>query len=486
LLTVIDDILDFSKIEAGRVELELADFDLRGGLEAVLKVLALRADEKGLELVCEVAPEIPKVVNGDLGRLRQVIINLIGNAIKFTQQGEIAVHARALSRSDDEIAVQFSVSDTGVGIPPEKLQTIFDAFTQADTSATRKYGGTGLGLAIARRLVEMMRGELWAESELGRGSTFHFTARLKKATSEEIKIGTIAPPEVLRDVKVLVVDDNPTNRRILEGMLTRWEMKPTSASSAQEALQAIADAKAADRPFRLVLTDTNMPTMNGFDLAEQIRAEPEQSPPILLMLTSFGQKGDAARCRKLGVAAYLVKPIRQSELREAIARAMGARPPEGAIPQITQYSIASEANGALRILVAEDNLVNQRLIVRLLKKRGHRVTLAQNGREAVDAYAKARFDVVFMDLQMPEMDGFEATAAIRAAKKGRDEHLPIVALTAHAMKGDRERCLAAGMDGYLTKPIQTKALDEILNNYKASGQIMEPAVQSTQARDGSD
>ena len=484
LLAVIDDILDFSKIEAEKIELEAADFDLREGLETLLKMLAPRADEKGLELLCEIAPDVPRVLNGDFGRLRQVIVNLVGNAIKFTEQGEIALHARAVSPSGNDVVLQFSITDTGVGIPPEKLQSIFDAFSQADSSATRKYGGTGLGLTISRRLVQMMRGDLWVESKLGMGSTFHFTAHMKKADSQEAEIGAIAAPETLRDVKVLAVDDNPTNRRILEGMLVRWEMKTTSVSSAEEALRAIEDADASGRPFRLILTDANMPSMSGFDLAERIRVKPEHSSLVLLMLTSFDQKGDAARCRKLGVAAYLVKPIRQSELRETIARALGAQRAKGGIPQVTQHSVpsAGEPDGALRILVVEDNLVNQRLIVRLLEKRGHHVTLAENGREALHAHAKAPFDLVFMDLQMPEMDGFEATAAIRAAEEGHEAHQHIIALTAHAMKGDREKCLAGGMDGYLSKPIRFEELDEILNNCKALCRGIEPAGQSSVRR----
>jgi PAS domain S-box-containing protein len=478
LLTVIDDILDFSKIEAGKIGLEPADFDLREGLKTVLNTLAPRAEEKGLKLFYDVASDVPQVLNGDFGRLRQVLIKLAGNAVKFTERGEVAIRVRAETCSDDDVLVRFSVSDTGVGIPKEKMQSIFDAFSQADTSATRKYGGTGLGLTISQRLVDMMGGKVWAESELGKGTTFHFTAKLKKSDSRESNTGDAAPQGSLSGVKVLVVDDNRTNRRVLEGMLARWGMNATSAATAEDALLALGEAEAEGRPFRLLLTDTNMPSMNGFEFLESIRGKPELSSTSLIMLTSSGQKGDAARCKQLGVAAYLTKPVRQAELREAIAGALALQQ-QGAAPLITRHSPRNgrEPEQALRILVAEDTAVNQRLIMRLLEKRGHRVTLAQNGREALEALAKADFDLVFMDVQMPEMDGFEAAAAIRAAEQGRGTHQQVIALTAHAMEGDREKCLAAGMDGYLSKPIQPKELEEVLQNCKASLQNTEPLVE---------
>jgi two-component system sensor histidine kinase/response regulator len=362
----------------------------------------------------------------------------------------------------------FVVSDTGVGIPPEKQKMIFEPFSQADTSTTRKYGGTGLGLTISARLVEMMGGTMWVESEMGRGSQFHFTARL--GTSEKVmEVGTIAPPEILRGVKVLVTDDNRTNRRILEGMLKRWEMQPTSVEDGEKALMELSLALDAGKPYGLILTDMHMPKMDGFALIERIRQMPELSTAIIMMLTSAGHRGDAVRCQELGIAAYLLKPIRQSELREAIARVLGAPDQNGAVPLITRYSLgdALEPMAVLRVLVAEDNAVNQRLATRLLEKRGHRVTVSGNGREAVEALANQTFDLVLMDVQMPEMDGFEATAAIRANEKHNGTHIPIIALTAHAMKGDKERCLGAGMDGYLTKPIRSQELDEILETYLA-------------------
>jgi signal transduction histidine kinase/DNA-binding response OmpR family regulator/HAMP domain-containing protein len=467
LLTVINDILDFSKIEAGKIDLEAIDFNLRDCLETSLKTLAIRADEKGLELLCEVAPEAPEIVRGDSGRLRQVLINLAGNAIKFTDKGEVAVKVQVQATHEHDRTLQFTVADSGIGIPKEKLQLIFEPFCQADSSTTRKYGGTGLGLTISSRLVGMMGGRIWAESELGRGSQFHFTARFGIADTKVIEVGAIAPPEILRSVKVLIVDDNRTNRRILEGMLVRWEMKSSTVENGKEALTRLFEAQEAGNPFALILMDMHMPEMDGFELIERIRQSAYSSAATIMMLTSAGHRGDAARCQELGVAAYLLKPIRQSELREAIARALGAREQKGAIPLITRYSLqdAREPTASLRILLAEDNPVNQRLASRLLEKRGHSVVVAGNGREALEALEKGRFDLVFMDVQMPVMDGFEATAAIRKKEAVSGVRFPIVALTAHAMKGDREKCLAAGMDGYLTKPIRPQELDELLQRY---------------------
>ena len=464
LLTVINDILDFSKIEAGKIDLEVADFDVRDSLETTLKTLAVRADEKGLELLCEVAPEVPEVVRGDVTRLKQVVLNLVGNAIKFTNQGEVAVRVQVEAEDGRDLVLRFTVSDTGIGIAEDKREKIFDPFAQADTSTTRKYGGTGLGLTISVRLVRMMGGKIWVESEEGRGSHFHFTVRVGAADRKEIKVGSAAPPQILRGVRVLVVDDNGTNRRILEGMLKRWEMRPVSAKGGEEALAQLVAARKAGDAFGLIVTDMHMPKMDGFALVERIRRRPELSTATIMMLTSAGHRGDAERCQKLGVSAYLLKPIRQSELREAIARVLGAREQEGKIPLITRFSLGDARDGSdsLRVLVAEDNPVNQRLIVRLLEKRGHRVVLADNGRQALAALEKESFDLVLMDVQMPEMDGFEATSKIRMREKSIGSHQTIIALTAHAMKGDREECLARGMDGYLTKPIRPQELDEVL------------------------
>jgi signal transduction histidine kinase/CheY-like chemotaxis protein len=482
LLTVINDSLDFSKIEAGKIDLEVLDFSLRESLESTLKTLALRADEKGLELLCEVAPEVPEVVRGDSSRLRQIVINLVGNAIKFTDVGEVAVKVELEAREGSECICRFTVADTGIGIPEDKRESIFDPFSQADTSTTRKYGGTGLGLTISARLARMMGGQIWVESEMGRGSQFHFTVRLGVAGSKEIKLGTVAPPELLRGVKVLVVDDNRTNCRILEGMLTRWQMKPTTVNGGAAALAQLSAAREAGDPYNLILTDMHMPDMDGFALVERIRQSPELATATIMMLTSAGHRGDAARCQELGVSAYLLKPIRQSELREAVGRVLGAREHDGAIPLITRFSLrdAREPDAYLSVLLAEDNLVNQRLVVRLLEKRGHRVVVAGTGLEALQALEKESFDLVLMDVQMPEMDGLEATAAIRGKEKSSGLYQPVVALTAHAMKGDREKCLAAGMEGYLTKPIRPQELDQLLEIYVGrrveARSVKEPAM----------
>jgi two-component system sensor histidine kinase/response regulator len=466
LLTLINDILDFSKIEAGKIDMEAVDFNLYDCLETTMKTLALRADEKGLELLCELGPEVPETVRGDANRLRQIVVNLVGNAIKFTQHGEVGLRVRSERMDDQDHILHFEVSDTGIGIAPRHHKSIFDSFSQADASTTRKYGGTGLGLAISARLVEMAGGKIWLESELGRGSRFHFTIRVGAADTEVIEVGTIAPPEILRGVKVLVVDDNRTNRRILEGMLKRWEMKTTLVEGGEEALAELSAAYQAQSRYGLILLDMHMPMMDGFTLVERIRERPELSTAILVMLTSAGHRGDGARCRELGISAYLLKPIRQSELREAIARVLGAAEQKGAIPLVTRYSLhdARDPAAILRVLLAEDNLVNQRLMVRLLEKRGHRVVVAANGREALELLGRETFDLVLMDVQMPQLDGLEATTALRKKEKesGSGHRQWVVALTAHAMKGDYDRCMAAGMDGYLAKPIRPQELDAIL------------------------
>jgi len=470
LLTVINDILDFSKIEAGKIDLEAIDFDLRETLEGTLKTLALRADEKGLELLCEIAPEVPEVVRGDSGRLRQIIVNLIGNAIKFTHAGEVTLKVFLEKEAHSQI-VHFVVSDTGIGIPVEKQRAIFDPFTQADSSTTRKYGGTGLGLSISTRLVGIMGGRIWVKSEVGKGTEFHFTTQLGIGEARAIEIGTMAPPEVLRGVRVLIVDDNRTNQRILEGMLKRWEMKTATVGGGEEALAQLFSAREAGEPYGLILTDMHMPEMDGFTLVEKIRQRPELATATIMMLTSAGHRGDAVRCKELGVSAYLLKPIRQSELREAIARVLGAKEQKGAIPLVTRYSLHDERDPAscLRILLAEDNAVNQLLAKRLLEKRGHIVAIVGNGREALERLENDNFDLVLMDVQMPEMDGVDATAAIREQEKARGNgtRQMVIALTAHAMKGDQENCLKAGMDGYLTKPIRQQELDALLEGVLA-------------------
>ena len=469
LLGVINDILDFSKIEAGKLDIEAVDFDLRDCLGGTMRMLALRADEKGLELLCDIGPEVPEIVRGDSSRVRQVVTNLVGNAIKFTDQGEVSLKVVVDAQEGTERILHFTVTDTGIGIPPEKQKSIFLAFTQADTSTTRKYGGTGLGLTISRRLVELMGGKIWVNSGIDRGTRFHFTVRLGVPDSKPIVVAPIVPTEILRNVKVLVVDDNRTSRRILEGMLSRWEMRLKSVENGQDALAELSAAREAGEPYALILTDLRMPKMDGFDLVERIRSKAELPTATIMVLSSAGNSGDGLRCQELGVAAYLMKPIRQSELREAIARVLGAHGKEGPLALITRFSLQAARDPAafLRVLVAEDNPVNQRLAVRLLEKRGHRVVVAVNGREALQALDKGRFDLVLMDVQMPEMDGMEATAAIRQHEKNTELHTPIIALTANAMKGDREKYLASGMDGYLAKPIRPLELDELLESHMA-------------------
>jgi PAS domain S-box-containing protein len=460
LLTLINDILDFSKIEAGKLGLDLIDFNLHDTLANTMKTLAPRASGKGLELVYQTPPRLPRDLVGDPGRLRQILVNLVGNAIKFTERGEVVVHVETQSQTEDGVELHFAVTDTGIGIPREKQELVFAAFAQADNSTTRKYGGTGLGLAITSQLVKMMRGRLWVESEPGQGSTFHFTAHFGLAQAPT-KPHALRETVCLRDMPVLVVDDNATNRRILEAMLTHWLMQPSLAEGGWAGLAAMEQAKDAERPFPLVLIDAQMPDMDGFTLAQRIKESPGLAGATIMMLTSAGQRGDAARCRELGIAVYLIKPIRQSELLEAILVALGRPSREGEQPTVLTRHSLREARRKLRVLVAEDNVVNQELAVRLLEKQGHTVAVAGNGREALDALEKATsrgFDVVLMDVQMPEMDGLEATAAIRQKEKATGRHLPIIAITAHALKGDRERCLAAGMDDYLAKPIQAKEL----------------------------
>ncbi len=466
LLTVINDILDFSKIEAGKIDLDVGDFDLCDALESALKTVAVRADEKGLELLCDVAPEVPEQVRGDSTRLRQVLLNLVGNAIKFTERGEVAVRVRVEAVEGDKYLLAFTVADTGIGIPPEKQKLIFEPFSQADATTTRKYGGTGLGLTISMRLVEMMGGKIWVESEPGHGAQFHFTLRLGAAKAKAARAAGISP-EVARGIKVLVVDDNRTNRRILSGMLERWGVNPVSVEGGKEALVELSLAREAGQPYEMVLTDMHMPLMDGLALIKRIRETPELAAATIIMLTSAGRPGDAQRCLELGAVAYLLKPIRQAELRAAMAKALLASGPEKAMRTIAPRSPedAREPASVLRVLLAEDNAVNQRLAIRLLEKRGHHVVLAANGREALEAIERERVDLVLMDVQMPEMDGFEATAALRQKERSRGTHLPVIALTAHAMKGDRERCLAAGMDGYLAKPINPEELDHLLHKF---------------------
>jgi PAS domain S-box-containing protein len=453
LLDLINDILDFSKVEARKLELDRVEFPLRDTLEDTLKVLAVRAQQKGIELACHVLPEVPDALVGDPERLRRIVVNLVGNAVKFTEQGEVVLRTALESRSGAEAVLHFSVTDTGIGIAPDKQKGIFEAFAQADSSTTRKYGGTGLGLAISSQLTELMGGRIWVESELGRGSIFHFTAHfdLQKAAGETPK----PEPVKLRDLPVLVVDDNETNRKILEEMISNWRMKPVAVESGKAALQTLERASAKGNPFRMVLVDGHMPEMDGFQLTERIKQSPQLRGAAVILLTSAGSREDIVRVSQLGAVAALTKPVKQSELWDTIVTALVAPGRKKKRP-VASHARAGGARKAMRILVAEDNPVNQELVMHLLDRRGHSVILAENGRQALEATQRHKFDLVLMDLQMPELGGLEATKAIRAKEQSTGEHLPILAMTAHAMEGDRERCLAAGMDGYIAKPLDPK------------------------------
>jgi signal transduction histidine kinase/DNA-binding response OmpR family regulator len=460
LLTVINDVLEFSKIEAGKLDIESIPFNLRESLGETTKALGFRAHQKGLELICEVQPDVPEFVLGDPGRIRQIVVNLIGNSIKFTERGEVLLSVAQVSESSDSALLHFAVKDTGIGIPAEKQQRVFEAFSQADDSMARKYGGTGLGLAICTRLVGMMGGRIWVESQLDHGSTFHFTLRLTIQSAPSTRPTPLQPQE-LRNLPVLIVDDNFTNRRVLLGMLNEWGMRPTAVEGARAALQALEIAKSTGRSFPLILLDAQMPEMDGFALAAVIQRDSELVGAAIMMLTSAGHVGDGARCRDLGVSVYLVKPVRKGELLDSILQVLQKSPKRESVPLVTRHTLRETQNRA-RILLAEDNAVNQTLAVRLLERRGFAVSVAEDGRAAIAGLEKDHFDLVLMDIQMPGMDGLEATLAIREKERRTGGHIPIVAMTANAMKGDQERCLAAGMDGYVSKPIRTAELFSVI------------------------
>jgi PAS domain S-box-containing protein len=452
LLDVVNDILDFSKIESGRLVLESTAFDLHENIGDTMKSLAVRAHRKGLELACRVCPEVPQVVVGDRTRLRQVLVNLVGNAIKFTDSGEVVLEVDRQTQTNGEVVLHFSVKDTGIGISRDQQAAIFEVFQQADSSTTRRFGGTGLGLTISSRLAELMGGRVWVDSEVGHGSTFHVTARFGLQDHDSVAPADVAR-EDLHGVRVLIVDDNATNRRILEETLRGWGMEPICAPGAQEALQLARQAHGAGQPFQVVLTDSNMPGVDGFTLAQQIRREDGVGGTVIMMLTSGDRPGDISRCEELEIASYMLKPIKRSELYEAMLMGLGGR--VRARKEHKRRAVVTEhKTRPLRILLAEDSLVNQKLAIALLEKRGHSVRVANNGREAVAAVESQHFDLVLMDVQMPEMDGLEATAAIRQREEQTGDRVPIIAMTAHAMRGDRRRCLHAGMDGYVAKPIR--------------------------------
>lgn len=472
LLAIINDILDFSKIEAGKLELDLIAFDLRVTIDELLGALAVRAAEKGVELACRIGPEVPTSLEGDPLRLRQVLVNLVANSIKFTPQGEVVVEVLQVSREANQVVLRFNVSDTGIGIAPEKLLKIFEAFGQADTSTTRKFGGTGLGLTISSRLVQLMGGQITVDSEPGKGSTFSFEASFRIA-AEPAAVAPSASMEQVAGLSALIVDDNPTNRRIMEELLIQMQMIPTSVSNGPEALALIDEKWRSGEPFALMLLDAHMPDMDGFAVAEQVRAMPSHTVPMVMMLTSGGHSRDASRCRELGLAAYLVKPVRQSELRRAILAAMGSVPSVALVPSATGRGPLETRS--LRILLAEDNSINQKLAISLLQKRQHSVVVAENGIEAIAAWEREPFDLALFDVQMPEMDGLEATRIIRRREAQQGGHLPIIAMTAAAMKGDYDRCFEAGMDAYVSKPFRAaelwRVIDEQVHLIKTNADI---------------
>jgi PAS domain S-box-containing protein len=472
LLDLINEILDFSKIEAGRLELEEVEFSIRETLGDVLCALAPRAYQKHLELAGSVAPEVPDLLIGDPGRVRQTLVNLIGNAIKFTDAGEVVVDVRTTEGNGEAggIHLLVAVRDTGIGIPKDKQELVFAPFTQADSSMSRKYGGTGLGLAICSRLVNLMGGRIWVESDEGAGSTFYFTAHLRRSPQGAAGSQPAEWAEV-RDMPILAVDDNATNRRILADTLRQWGMRPTLVDSGPAALVALEKALMEGEPYALVLLDGHMPGMDGFELAERIHRRPDLAAATVMMLSSGGRAGDTSRCRELGVASYLTKPVRPSDLRKAIQTALGTPAPAAAGRPAAS---PDRKERQLRILLAEDNPVNQKLAVRLLEKEGHAVTLAQNGRDAVAAWQHSPFDVILMDVQMPEVDGLDAARQIRRAETERGGHTPIVAMTAYAMRGDRERCLEAGMDAYVSKPVRSDELYATIASVVAGRQLQAP------------
>jgi two-component system sensor histidine kinase/response regulator len=468
LLGIINDILDFSKIEVGQLKQEEADFDLRATLEQTAETIALRAHKKGLELICHLPPEVPTALEGDAGHLRQVLVNLTHNAVKFTEQGEIVIQVEAEAEREDEVKLHFTIRDTGIGIPEDKKGLIFEAFRQADDSTIRRYGGTGLGLAISQKLVELMGGRIWVESRLGEGSTFHFTVEFKRQDIPKHALIEQASGTDLQGLPVLVIDDNATNRLVLRELLSHWGIEVTEAEDGPTGLQELKRAKDNAHHFRLVLLDKMMPGMDGFTVAEQVGDDPSLRSAIVMMLSSEGVHDDVARCRELGISTYLVKPIRQSALHDAIM--VGLR----AAPEVKEESgpagPAAIEGSRLRILVAEDNAAAQLVARKNLEKMGHSVRVAGNGLEVLQMLGEEVFDLILMDMEMPHMNGFEAVRVIREREAGSEQHIPIIAMTAYAMKEDKNRCLKAGTDSYISKPVRYRELYDAIEGLPSLSQ----------------
>ncbi len=462
LLRLLNDILDFSKIEAGHLELEHIDFDLHECVGKAMKLFMIKADDKGLELAARIDPSIPLRHVGDPGRLRQIIVNFVGNAIKFTERGEIVVDVNPEQGATPSAGLHFSIRDTGIGIPQEKQQKVFEAFSQVDSSTTRRFGGTGLGLTISTRLIEMMGGRVWLESELGVGTTFHFVVHLSPAADQRPR----RPAQLsrLQDIRVLVVDDNSTNRRILKEMLTQWKVRAELACDAQQALLAVREAEQRNDPFGLILLDYHMPEVDGIQFAERLAELPKQSPAKIIMLSSTACGLTPANTQRLGIARFMTKPVMPSDLLDIVLEVTGITKPDDGTEGTNEPALTGPVR---KVLLAEDGVINQRVAMGFLKKWGHEVVLACTGREAVEAAKREVFDLILMDIQMPDMNGIEATAAIRALEAEIGRHQPIVAMTANAMKGDRERFLAAGMDDYIAKPFEPTELQRVLNQAPA-------------------
>ena len=462
LMSIINDILDFSKIEAGHFQIEKIPFDLYTTVENVAEMMAVKAREKAIELIYRVKPDVSTRLIGDPGRLRQIMVNLIGNAIKFTEHGAVTIEVETEAETGDSVSLHFLVTDSGIGIPAEKIETIFESFSQADGSITRKYGGTGLGLTITKQIVEVMDGRIWVESVEGKGSRFHFTARFDPDRAETVQ-PSVKRGMDLSGVKALIVDDNQTNRMVFQEMGALWGLISDEASTGKQALKMIQQAFDSGLPYQLILLDYQMPEMNGFEVAKEIKARPSGKALGIIVLTSSGQKGDSVKCREIGISGYLPKPVKESELLDTIKMVLGADEREKA-PIITRFNV-QEARRRFNILLAEDNVVNQKLATKMMEKRGHQVVVASNGQEAVALYGREDFDIILMDVQMPELDGYGATRKIRRQEEETRAHVPIIAMTAHTMKGDKEKCLAAGMDDYTAKPINFEKLFQLIEKH---------------------
>ncbi|MCK5507636.1 MAG: response regulator, partial [Desulfobacterales bacterium] len=467
LLSIINDILDYSKIEAGKVDLENIDFDLRIALDELTDLVALKAHEKGLEYVAMVHPEVPSFLCGDPGRLRQILINLVGNAIKFTEKGEVSIRISLEHENSTHATIRFSVTDTGIGIPQERMHLLFQSFSQVDSSTTRKFGGTGLGLTISKQLAKLMGGQMEVESEEGKGSTFWFTAVFEKQPEGREK--KIIVPVNIKNERILIVDDNATNRYVLQEQLNLWGCRYGEASSGMQALEELRLAVDSKDPYEIAILDMQMPEMDGKTLGQKIKQDPDLKSTILVMMTSLGQRGDAGQLEKIGFAAYLTKPVKQSQLYDCLATVTGMQKQvakEQPVKIVTRHSLSEDQKRRVRILLAEDNIVNQRVATSILGKLGYSADAVANGTEAVAALSMIPYDIVLMDCQMPEMDGYEATGEIRKPEsKVLNHKVTVIAMTANAMKGDREKCLKAGMDDYLSKPVKPQEISDMLEKW---------------------